>query len=188
VMDWVAVRYFHIVVPAMAMGAVRMIEVRRPGHERKVLNGILGAMLVAGGVLAYADYQQADPGRRIGPILAQSGHPGGERRFYLGDSFTMSYLRGYGWTPCFPQTELRAGDQVLSKEVTMPLIWFARKPLVLRPLATYDFPTRFPVKVMDMKGAAGGYASIWGALPFSISDSSWERFRLYEVIGTREAR
>ncbi len=181
VMDWVAVRYFHVVVPALAMVAVRFIEICWPGRERALFNGLMGVMFVTGLSLAYADYQQAEPGRQIGPILAEHGFPGGERHFYLGDSFTMSYLRNYGWTPCFEQTELRPGDIVLAKEVTMPLVWFARKNLPLRRLGTFEFGTRFPLKVMDMKGSAGFYASVWGALPFTFSDAPWERFRVYEV-------
>lgn len=186
VMDWVAVRYFHIVAPALAMVAVRVVEMRWPGRQRAVLAGLVAFMAVAGGALAYADYRQAEPNRQIGPALVENGFRGGDRRFYLGDSFTVSYLRRFGWTPLFPQTELRPGDLVLAKEVTMPLVWFARKPIEVRGLATFDFPSRFPLKVMDMRHSAGFYASVWGALPFTFSSGPWERFRLYRVTGVRQ--
>ena len=115
-------------------------------------------------------------------LLRAQGIEGGPRHFYLGDSFTMSYLREEGWVPAFPQTEFQPGDLVLSKDVTMPLVWFAAKNPPRRALATFDFPTAFPIKVMDFRGSAGFYASVWGALPFTFSRAPWERFRLYEIV------
>jgi hypothetical protein len=64
----------------------------------------------------------------------------------------------------------------------MPLAWFFRKPLRGRLVATYEFPSRFPLKVMDYNGSAGFYASVWGALPFTWSRGPWERFRLFEIL------
>jgi hypothetical protein len=132
-------------------------------------------------LLAYADYKQAEPSRLIGPELKAAGFNGGERHFYLGDSFTMSYLRDEGWVPCFPETEFQLGDFILAKEVTMPLAWFQRKPVVLTQVRVFDYPTHFPIKVMDYEGSAGFYASVWGALPFTFSRAPWERFHLFHV-------
>jgi hypothetical protein len=118
----------------------------------------------------------------MGSQLSADGYPGSPRHFYLGDSFTMSYLKGHGWTPAFPETQFRAGDVVLSKDVTMPLVWFFRKPLHAELLKTYEFESQFPLKVMDYQGSAGFYASVWGALPFTWSWGPWERFRLFRIL------
>jgi hypothetical protein len=181
VMDWVAVRYYNIVAPAVAFAAVRILE-RRAARPTKAIAVVTAVLVGFTGLLAYADYRQAGPAREIGPMLKERGIQGGPRHFYLGDSFTMSYLRDDGWIPAFPDTEFQPGDLVLAKEVTMPLAWFARKHLPLRLVATFDFPTRFPIKVMDFRASAGFYASVWGALPFAWSTGPWERFRLYEVL------
>ncbi len=180
VMDWVAVRYYHIVAPAAAIAAVRVFERRGESATRWIAWSTL-FVFVFTALLGYADYQQAEPARRIGAILHEQGFEGGPRHFYLGDSFTMSYLRDDGWVPAFASTTFQPGDLVLSKEVTMPLVWFVQKRLPLRAVATYDFPTWFPIKVMDFRASAGFYASVWGALPFTWSTGPWERFRLYEV-------
>ena len=68
----------------------------------------------------------------------------------------------------------------------MPLIWFKRRPLVLRELDRFEYPMATPLKVMDFSGSAGFYASVWGALPFTFSTGPAERFRLYEVVGVRK--
>jgi len=186
VMGWVAVRYYVLVVPAIIMLSVRMVEIRFPSRAKEVFKGALIVLMVFTSALAYADYKQAEPSRLLVQDLQENGFEGGRRHFYLGDSFTMSYLREEGWIPCFPETEFQVGDQVLAKEVTMPLIWFGKKPLILKSLATFNYPTHFPLKVMDYHGSAGFYASVWGALPFTFSTGPWERFHLFEVTGIRK--
>ncbi len=182
VMGWVAARYYCLVVPAVVFILVRLIERRWPAQATKAFCGAAVFLFVMSGALAYADMKQAEPARTMGARLLANGIAGGERHFYLGDSFTMSYLKEYGWTPSFPDTEFKPGDLVLSKDVTMPLVWFFQKHLQGRLVATYDFPSDFPLKVMDYDGSAGFYASVWGALPFTWSWGPWERFRLIEIL------
>jgi hypothetical protein len=186
VMDWVAVRYFLIATPAIVFLSARFIETHFVGKIKSTLGAVCGFTFLISLSLAYADYNQASPGRALGPKLTGMGfNQQGARRFYLGDSFTMSYLKKYGWVPCFPETELKVGDLVLSKEVTMPLVWFARRPYELQPVVEINYPSRFPIKVMDYSGSAGFYASVWGALPFTFSSSPWERFKIYEVTAVK---
>lgn len=181
VMGWVAARYYVIVIPALIFMVVRLVEMRWVDRSIIFLKPALAVVFIFSTLLAYADYKQAEPSRLIGPELKAAGFNGGERHFYLGDSFTMSYLRDEGWIPCFPETEFQLGDFILAKEVTMPLSWFQRKPVVLTQVRVFDYPTQFPLKVMDYEGSAGFYASVWGALPFTFSRASWERFRLFHV-------
>jgi len=188
VMNWVAARYYVIVIPAIVFMTVRMIEIKWPTLSHKILKVVFVATLVFTAALSYADYKQAAPARQLVHVLKNQGFEGGDRHFYLGDSFTMSYLRGEGWIPAFPETQFQPGDQVLGKQVTMPWIWFAKRKLELKTLAVFDFPTRFPLKVMDYKGSAGFYASVWGALPFTFSQGPWERFFLVEVTGVSEPK
>ncbi len=186
VMGWVAVRYYVIAAPAVVWSLVRLIEINHKDHAQRRLLAVLSCTIFFSGLLAYADYKQADPSRRLAGQLEKAGFSGGERHFYLGDSFTMAYLKRTGWVPCFPETELKAGDWVLAKQVTMPQAWFYKKPLLLKELAQFNYPTSFPIKVMDNQGSAGFYASVWGALPFTISNSPWESFHLFEVVEVRE--
>jgi len=186
VMPWVAVRYFVIVVPAVVFLSVKMVEIRWPTRATQILKESFIALMVISCSMAYADYKQASPSRDLAGRLERDGFEGGERHFYLGDTFTMSYFRGEGWIPSFPETKFKKGDWVLAKEVTMPLVWFFKNPLEVKILAVFDYPTRFPIKVMDFQGSAGFYASVWGALPFTFSPSSWERFHLLEVVSVKE--
>lgn len=183
VMDWVAARYFCLVAPAVGFFAVRLIEMRWREAAPKILKPLLVALFVVSGSLAVVDYQQAEPSRLIGPALRAKGVTGGDRHFYLGDSFTMSYMKQEGWVPCFPQTPLQAGDLILAKEVTMPLVWFGRRPYVVNELERISYPSSLPLKVMDYRGSAGFYASVWGALPFTFSTGPAELYRLFEIKG-----
>jgi hypothetical protein len=182
VMGWVAARYYTIVVPATAFLTVRLIEMKWPNRAALVLRCLCACVFVSSAVLAYADYKQADTMRQVAQELKEKNFRGGERHFFLGDSFISSYLKKDGWVPCFPETTLQAGDWVLSREVAMPLIGFYRRPIERREIARFEYPTRFPVKVMHFQGSAGFYASVWGALPFTFYQGPWERFRLYEIV------
>jgi hypothetical protein len=182
VMGWVAVRYYCLVAPAVVFLTVRLTERRWPATATRLIGGCAALLFVFTAAVGYADWRQAEPSRAISARLASDGFSGGPRHFYLGDSFTMSYLKDHGWTPAFPETMFRPGDLVLSKDVTMPLMWFFRKHLNGRLIASYEFPSRFPLKVMDFQGSAGFYASVWGALPFTWSLGPWERFRLFEIL------
>jgi hypothetical protein len=184
VMGWVAARYYNIVVPAAVFMAVRLIEIKWPRAATSVFRTALVCVFIISAALAYADYRQAGAMRRVAVDLKQKGFSGGERHFYLGDSFISSYLKRDGWVPCFPDTTLRPGDWVLSREITMPLTWFYRRPLEWKELAVFEYPTAFPLKVMHFQGSAGFYASVWGALPFTFYSGPWERFRLYEIVKT----
>jgi 4-amino-4-deoxy-L-arabinose transferase-like glycosyltransferase len=185
VMGWVAVRYYAIVAPALVFLIVRLIEMKWRASAPKILGSAIAILIFFSGLLAYADYKQAEPSRLIGKDLLAAGFQGGERHYYLGDSFTMSYLKEQGWTPCFPDSDIQPGDLVLAKEVTMPLIWFKRKPIAVEEVRVFNYPTRFPIKVMDYYGSAGFYASVWGALPFTFSAGPWERFHLFKVVSVK---
>lgn len=186
VMDWVAARYYVIVVPAVGFMAARLLEFYRPALAQITMKRVAVMLLVFTGALAFSDYKQAAPSRDVVQKLREAGFSGGARHFYLGDSFTMSYLKAEGWVPCFPETVFQKGDWVLAKEITMPLVWFAHKPILIKQLARFDYPSSLPLKVMDYQGSAGFYASVWGALPFTFSTGPWERFRLFEIVDVKK--
>ena len=181
VMGWVAGRYFLLAVPALGFAVTRLAERKAAARAKTWLSVLLAAELAVGGAMAYADYRQADASRRIGADLAARGYSGGPGRYFLGDAFTVSYLRERGWIPAFPSTEFETGDLLLVKEITMPQWWVLGRGLPLRKKDVFEYPTVFPLKVMDYHGSAGFYASLWGALPFTLSNSPWERFLLVEV-------
>ena len=121
-------------------------------------------------------------GRRVVRDLARDGRgPGvGRRCFYAGDSFTGSLLGYAGWQALFPSTALKPGDWVLYHQVVMPAWWF--RPSGARVVGTYEYPCRWPLRVMDNAGAAGFYASAWGALPWTLSRGPLERYLLLEIL------
>ncbi len=112
----------------------------------------------------------------------QAGRPHvGYRKYYLGDSFTGSYLKDAGWKTGFADTDFQPGDLVLYRQVTMPPWWFRFDSNRFDVVKIYEYPAKFPLRVMDNAGAAGFYASAWGALPFTFSKSPLERFILLRV-------
>jgi len=187
VMQWVAARYYLTILPPVVFLWLRQAHAGRP-HAPEAFGRALaraGAVLfVLGGLLAVADWAQAQTGRRIAGDLrrAAPSAPSG-RKFILWDSFRAGdLLKADGWEPAFPETDFRPGDLLLRPEVIMPPWWLAQKRPRLLARAVYEYPSAFPLRVMDNHGAAGFYASAWGPLPFTLSRSPLERYVLYEVL------
>lgn len=101
-------------------------------------------------------------------------------RYVLGDSFTASTLTYAGWTPAFASTPFMPGDVVLAPTVVMRPWWFRPGPGMALE-RSFDYPSAFPLRLMDNEGAAGFYASVWGALPFTFSTGPLERYQLWRV-------
>jgi hypothetical protein len=185
VMAWVAARYYLTLIPPAVFLLVRCLyhEDRLFPSRRNLKQTLLGAAMAAATFcLAWSDYAQAQTSRRIVEDTARDGWlAGGRRGYFLGDSFSGSYLGYAGWKSAFPETPLEPGDLLLHQQVTMPRWWFRAQPGRFRVLKVYEYDSSWPVRVMDNDGAAGFYASIWGALPFTISASPLERFVLLEV-------
>lgn len=187
VMQWVAARYYLTLLPPAVFLFLRALEERRahaPEAFGRAVARTAAALWVLGGGLAAADWFQAQTGRRIAADLRRDAPtaPSG-RKFILWDSFRAGdLLKGDGWRPAFPETVFQPGDLLLRPEVIMPPWWFEarRAPLALRRI--YEYPSPYPVRVMDNRGAAGFYASAWGPLPFTLSRSPLERYGLFEVL------
>jgi hypothetical protein len=186
VMQWVAARYYlTLLVPAVFL-TYRLWQERfsfSPVRLRHWQSGVAGTLFLFSLGLGVGDYLQAETSRLISRdavrdrLLAT-----GRRGFFLGDSFTSSYLKTVGWRPAFKDTHLGPGDLILQQEVIMPLWWYHAETHCRRPLAVYEYPSRWPLRVMDNKGSAGFYASAWGALPFTLTRGPLERYTLYEIL------
>jgi hypothetical protein len=186
VMQWVAARYYLTILPPAVLLAMRAWSRAAPYARReaprRAAAWAAGMFLFTAG-LAYADWAQAETSRRIAQDAARDGIDARARRcFYLGDSFSSSHLRYAGWRPAFEDTKLQAGDLLLRQEVVMPRWWFRASAVSTRPVKIYDYPSRWPLRLMDNAGAAGFYASAWGALPWTFSRGPLERFTLLEVV------
>lgn len=187
VMQWVAARYYLTLLPPAVFLFLRALGERRaqaPEAFGRAVARTAAALWVLGGGLAAADWFQAQTGRRIAADLRRDAPtaPSG-RKYILWDSFRAGdLLKGDGWRPAFPETAFQPGDLLLRPEVIMPPWWFGerRPPLALRKI--YEYPSPYPVRVMDNRGAAGFYASAWGPLPFTLSRSPLERYGLFEVL------
>jgi hypothetical protein len=180
VMPWSAGRYCLIAIPAVIFSAVRCFE--RAPRARAWLVGSLVVVLALSGCLAYADYQEAQAGRRIVTSLKAAQLFDGPHRFYFADAFNMTYMERAGWQPCGDPSSLQAGDLILAPERSLPMAWFLRSHPSVKLVRSFEYPTRFPFRVMDNPSDAGFYASAWGPLPFSVTKGPWERFDLFEII------
>ncbi|HRY30017.1 MAG TPA: glycosyltransferase family 39 protein [Elusimicrobiota bacterium] len=187
IMGWFAGRYYLTVLPPAVFLFYRALQRRwphAPGALRRFSTLIEALLFLSGLALATADHLQATARRRIVDELERDGWTdAGRRCFALGDSFTGDYLKAAGWTTAFPETRFQHGDLVLKNDVVMPAWWFRPEKDRFRPLKIYEYASRFPLRVMDNQGAAGFYASVWGALPFSFSRSPLERYVLLEYAG-----
>ena len=187
VMPWVAARYYLTILPPSLLLLLRIWRREQP-HEPRALSRRAGfgaaGMLLFTAALGVADFRQAAVGRAIVRDAARDGWAApGRRLFYGGDSFTGSLLGYAGWKALFPTTELETGDLVLHQEVVMPRWWFSLFRGRIELVKEYVYPAGVPLKLMDMEGSAGFYASAWGALPFTFSRGPWERYRLWRVTG-----
>ncbi len=180
VMPWSAGRYCLIAVPAVVFIAVRFVERAPSAHAWLIAMALTTAAL--SGSLAYADYQQAESGRRIVVALREAQLLDGPHRFYFADAFNMTYMNRAGWEPCGDPSSLQPGDLILAPERSLPISWFFRTRPSVRLVRSFEFPARFPFRVMDNLSDAGFYASAWGPLPFSVTKGPWERFHLFEII------
>jgi hypothetical protein len=189
VMQWVAARYYLTLVPPAVLLLLRAWD-RENRHAPRALSRRAAAwgvgMFLVTAALARADWAQAAVGRRIVQDLARDGvTAGGDRAlYYTGDSFTGSLLGYAGWKAYFPGSPLKPGDLILRQTVVMPPWWFQAPPS--RVAAVYEYPARWPLRLMDNAGSAGFYASAWGALPWTFSRGPWERYVLLETLAPPE--
>jgi hypothetical protein len=204
VMGWFAARYYLVVLPpAILLFYAWLQDAGRsfPSRLNRRQSLAAAAFFAAGLALAWADHRQAGVHRLVRADVVRDGwEAAGGRRFYLGDSFTGSVLKDAGWETAFPETEFKPGDLVLARQVVMPAWWFrlvrlesahgpdgpglfARTdgPGQFEIVKVYEYPWAFPLRVMDNDGAAGFYASVWGALPFAASKSPLDRYVLLKV-------
>lgn len=186
VMQWVAARYYLTVLVPTVFLTYRLWQRRAefsPLRMARIQNIVGGGLFFFTLCLCIGDYLQADTQRRIANDVDRDRILStGRRGIYLGDSFTSSYLKTVGWEPAFKTTPLKKGDFILKQEVIMPPWWFRPSGILLRPLAVYEYPSRWPFRLMDNQGSAGFYASAWGALPFAFSMGPLERYVLFEVV------
>jgi 4-amino-4-deoxy-L-arabinose transferase-like glycosyltransferase len=185
VMQWVAARYYLTILPPAALLAMRAWARGAPDNPhaaaRRAAAWAVGMFLFTAG-LATADWVQSETSRAVARDAARDGIDARARRcFYLGDSFSSSHLRYAGWRPAFADTPLQPGDLLMHQEVVMPRWWFKTSAVKTRLVKVYEYPSRWPLRVMDNQGAAGFYASAWGALPWTFSRGPLERFSLLEV-------
>ncbi len=186
VMQWVAARYYLTILPPAVLLSLRAWSRAAPdaprAASRRAAAWAAGMFLFTAG-LAYADWAQSETSRQVALDAARDGVDARARRcFYLGDSFSSSHLRYAGWRPAFQDTKILPGDLLMHQEVVMPRWWFRVAAPKTRVVKVYEYPSRWPLRVMDNQGAAGFYASAWGALPWTLSREPLERFSLLEVL------
>jgi 4-amino-4-deoxy-L-arabinose transferase-like glycosyltransferase len=186
-MQWTAGRYLLLILPPLTwlfFSAVEELGSRRISQWACVVTGVTGLLL------AYADFAQSRAITRFAPILreeaprleALSPRPP-HHWYFLGDTFTgyTPYLSPLGWQSAFPNQTFEPGDLLVRSRYRMSSWWTIPGQERFEHLASYPFPSKIPLRVMDVPAAAGFYASCWGALPFTITRDPLEQFDLYYV-------
>lgn len=191
VMPWTAARYHLIALPPAILLVLRLVSsaVREPAGRASYLRAVGTAMAAWTFCLALTDYAQAYVNRRIhrdlpGFLDAVSHRPTLSPRFYfLGDAFTDAtpYLEDLGGAAAFPDDRLPRGALLVRKTRAMPAQWAGPVRADLEFLGALEYPSRWPLRVMDLPSSAGFYASVWGALPWSFTLGPWERLLVHRV-------
>ncbi len=187
VMPWTAGRYLLCVLPALCWVFGILVEESKWPRLWAVA---LVSTAVTGLLVAHADYAQANTILAMSNVLRERAadlevlapRPA-HRWYYLGDTFTgyAPYLGPQGWEAAFPTTVFHRGDLLLRPRYRTSSWWALPRTLKLNPVLSEEFRSRNPLRVMDLQGSAGFYASVWGALPFVVTQHPLEQFDLYQV-------
>jgi hypothetical protein len=187
VMPWTATRYLLLVLPAAVWIFVGQVgRLADAGFWRRAW--ALTALTTL--LLAFADYGQAETVRHLAAILKgrqeqlEALAPRSKQRwYYLGDTFdgAQPYLNPLGWENIFPTQAVKSGDLLLKSHFRQSAWWQFPHRERLRSVMAVDIKGQPPLRVMDVPASAGFYASVWGALPFVLTDHPLERFELYQV-------
>jgi hypothetical protein len=188
VMPWTAGRYLLIIMPPTCWAFQLIVE---SFGGRRLWQVAWAATALMGLSLAYADYGQANTIVQLMRTLTdkqadiQKLAPKPFHHYsYLGDTFdgNQAYLAPLGWEDAFPSQAWRVGDLLLKPHYRQSGWWRLDHPEYFRLVAVFEFPSRNPLRVMDVPASAGFYASCWGALPFAVTNHPLERFELYQVV------
>jgi hypothetical protein len=187
VMPWTAGRYLLIVMPPVVWLFTRYAEETRRWRLWKIS---WVATFVMGAALARVDFQQANVIQPLSQVL-QSQKPLFEAMapkpkhhwYYLADTFDGSqpYVLSLGWENVFPYQDFAPGSLFLRSVYRKSSWWTVKNPERFQAVALWEYPSRIPLRVMDVPASAGFYASCWGILPYAITPHPLERFELYLV-------
>jgi len=185
VMPWTAGRYMLCLLPALCWLLTRLLSER---DWQRWGAGILGVTGCVGLLVANADYAQANTIRRLADVLTSDvRHQTSDVKgsYYLGDTFSgyEPYLKPLGWQAAFPNQTFAKGDLLLIPRYRQSSWWRLPETLRLELVDAYDFQSPLLVRVMDIPGSAGWYASVWGSLPYVFTRDPLERFEIYRVLG-----
>jgi len=181
-MNWLAVRYFLLFIPPAVILFIRIIELR--GSKKTVVVLSLIITFIFGFSVTYSDYIQAGVCKRIDTDLSAMKLNASGKWFY-GNSFLgyYGYLTHSGWLPANIDITLKKNDLFIVPAMkSFPIGKFGLPKIKkVKLLNTFEYNTRFPVRIMNNADCAGLYCSFFGNLPFSFSNGPLEKFYLYRV-------
>jgi hypothetical protein len=187
VMPWTAARYLLIVLPPACWLFQRLLE---DAGRVKLWRAAWGVTAVMGAALAYVDFAQAGVVVPLSqtlqtqrPLFESVAPRPAHHWYYLGDTFDGSqpYVEAAGWETVFPDQSFKAGDFLLRATYRRSSWWRIPQPERFQPFMVWEYPSRVPLRVMDVPASAGFYASVWGSLPYVFTRHPLERFELYLV-------
>jgi hypothetical protein len=168
--------------------ALAVEELHAPVFGRTVL----AVTAVFGLLIAHADYVQAntivtlaDTLKSDIPKFEKMAPPVHSHWYYLADTFDGSqpYLEPLGWQNVMPDQKFQPGDLFLRAYYRKSSWWNIQNIRQrFQPVARFDVTSWNPVRVMDVPASAGFYASVWGALPWTVTHHPLERFELYQAV------
>lgn len=151
-------------IPAIGILIARGIERRHAGIPFYALPA-LGIALAITGVVAIADAQFADAGRRAARELSMTRINPGEKLYFQGSWGFQRYMELAGVSKLSVwDIQLKAGDMVVMAESTNVFPLPEKNSRLLR---LHEYQKSAWVALMSLERDAGFYASMWGPLPFS---------------------
>ncbi|MDI6756777.1 MAG: glycosyltransferase family 39 protein [Endomicrobiia bacterium] len=184
-MGWTAGRYYMTVLAPASIVFVRIMEVMIPSDavRKKALAATAAVTFAFGALLAATDYSQALVYPKIRRDLVADGIP---PSYFKSVAFIglTGYLKDVGWRTVVPGDDvLVPGDYFLQGTIASPVVWLVNPEIRgrLKLVKTYEYKSPMPFRVLSIPASAGFYATLWGALPWSLSTLPLERYRLYVV-------
>jgi 4-amino-4-deoxy-L-arabinose transferase-like glycosyltransferase len=187
VMPWTAARYVLIILPPACWLFRRIME---ESKRTRLWKAVWGMTALMGLAIAYVDYAQANVVFPIAKVLESQralfdsvSSPTLNKRYYLADTFDGSqpYIEAAGWESVFPDQAFKKGDLFLRATYRRSSWWRVPHRERFQLFMEWEYPSRIPLRVMDVPASAGFYASVWGSLPYVITSHPLERFELYLV-------
>ena len=164
--------------------SVRLVRTQADSPRRATEGVIIAAVLTSllGLAVAYGDYIYASSYRDFAGEVKNTVGEAHNRVWYTGEWGMHYYMDKNGFRYLTSDSdEPKQGDLIIVADV--PKLWGPSPKLYSRMdiVDIREIKTWYPIKVMGLDIRAGYYSTLWGYMPFAISDKPVERFGIFRV-------